>query len=172
VAALDVYLGSGGNDTRRPLKPVSNYVQTPAGLWVPMLGGSSGQLSVNFLDASGNALNLPPAPTGENRLLSAANTNNATVVKASAGFLWNVRLRNAAAAIRYLKFYNKITTPAPNTDTPFAVLEIAASEVPRVNFNGMYFPTGIGFALVTGQAENDNTAVTAGDILSLCIDFA
>lgn len=109
------------------------------------------------------------------RLPSAANSNNATVVKASAGWLFHINGHNAAAGVRYLKLYNKATAPTVGTDTPFLTLALPASSPFKFEFpnvNGLYFSTGIGFGLVTGAADNDNTAVTAADILGLNIMYA
>jgi hypothetical protein len=107
------------------------------------------------------------------RLLSAANTDNAAVVKAAAGIVFAIQGVNAAAATRYLKLYNKATAPA-STDTPIKTLALQASLPFSFSWLdlGLDFPLGIGYRLVTGSADNDATAVTAGDILGLNIDYA
>jgi len=103
------------------------------------------------------------------RLVSAA-SNNATNVKASAGqigFIWCVNLN---AAIRYLKLYNKASAPAPASDNALlvATLPIPAS-VTGAGFMipipaGVNFSTGIGYAMVTGASDTDNTSVAASEI--------
>lgn len=116
-------------------------------------------------------------PTAANRIPSAAGSNNATVVKASAGRLWHVNGFNAAAAVRYIKFYDKATAPAPATDNTLLALVFALQASVPFSFalGGMWgfpFLTGIGFALVTGASDTDNTAVTAADILGLNVVYS
>jgi hypothetical protein len=102
-------------------------------------------------------------------VISAA-SNNATVVKASAGQVYTIMAHNLNAAVRYLKFYNKATAPAPATDTPVLTLPIpgntaGAGFVLDTGGMGIVFSTGIAIAIVTGVATNDNTAVAANEIV-------
>lgn len=105
------------------------------------------------------------------RLPASANSNNATVVKASAGDVFTIIGLNATAGVKYLKLYNKATAPAPGTDNALlmAVFALAASSPFSFQLaaSGLYFATGIGFALVTGASDTDNTSVAANDILGL-----
>jgi hypothetical protein len=110
------------------------------------------------------------ASTTAARLPSSAATNNATVVKASAGAIYSVNGYNADAAPIYLKFYDKATAPTVGTDTP--VLTYALPATSAFSFPVPFgFATGIGFGLVTGAADADNTAVGAGDVLGLSIVY-
>ena len=101
--------------------------------------------------------------------LVAAATTNATVLVAGPGTLGSVVVSSVNAAARYLKFYNKATTPAPATDTPAWVVPIPgntagaafSASIPA----GLRFTTGISFAIVTGIADTDNTAVAASEIV-------
>lgn len=111
-------------------------------------------------------------PNATSRIVSAANTTNATSAKASAGDLHTVHGLNAAAAVRYLKFYNKASAPTVGTDVPILTIAIGASQAFRFDFNGHYFSTGIAYALTTGSADADTGALTAGDILGLSISYA
>jgi hypothetical protein len=56
-----------------------------------------------------------------------AGSNNATVVKASAGLLYGWSVNNINAAVRYLKFYDKASAPAPATDAEALVVAVAAA---------------------------------------------
>lgn len=99
------------------------------------------------------------------RLISAA-TTNATVVKASAATLFSIYAFNTNAAARYLKLYNKATAPTVGTDTPVMTILLPPS-VP-VNINsvfGITFTSGLSFALTTGIADTDTTAVAANEIV-------
>ena len=105
------------------------------------------------------------------RLVSAAATANPTVVKASGGRVYKMTGQNAAAAIKYIKLYNKATAPAA-TDTPVATFAVAASAPFSIEFDaGLYFGTGIGYRLTGANADDDATALTAGDILSFNVFY-
>jgi hypothetical protein len=102
------------------------------------------------------------------RLISAASTN-ATSVKASAGAVGFIFAVNLNAAVRYLKLYNKASSPTVGTDTPIATLPIPASTT-GAGFmlpipGGVAFSTGIALALTTGVADSDTGAVAANEIL-------
>lgn len=107
------------------------------------------------------------------RIPSAAATTNATSAKASQGKLYSVNGHNAAAAVRYIKFYNKATAPTVGTDTP--VLTFACPATSSFSFqipNGFLFTVGIGYGMVTGAADNSTAALTAGDVLGLNVMYA
>lgn len=112
-------------------------------------------------------------PVSVSRLISSAASTNATVVKASAGNIHRVTVYNANAAARYLKFYNKATSPTVGTDTPVWTEYLPATTKTTFEFpnGGLYFATGIGFAVTTGSADSDTGAVTSGDILALNIAY-
>lgn len=102
----------------------------------------------------------------QTRVVSAASTN-ATSVKASAGEVGFIYAVNLNAAVRFLKLYNKASSPTVGTDTPVATLPIPASttgagfmiSIPE----GVQFTTGIALAITTGYADADTGAVAAGE---------
>lgn len=99
------------------------------------------------------------------RVVSGA-SNNATVVKASAGRVLAISVNNVNASARYLKLYDKATTPAPATDNALLklVIPLAATSAVHLAFpGGVKFANGIGFALVTGISDTDNTSVSASE---------
>lgn len=102
-------------------------------------------------------------------LISTASTN-ANNVKASAGRLKSIHVINNNAAPRYLKIFNKATTPVPGTDTPVLNFEIPANGA-GANFGSGFvedfnvlLSSGIGIAITGGQALLDATAISAGDV--------
>lgn len=103
-----------------------------------------------------------PTPIGIN---SAANTN-LTSVKASAGTLYSMAIRNTGAGAAYVKLYNKASAPALATDVPVIVFEIPAAGLLPINFGelGHRFATGIALAITGAQADTDATAVAAGQV--------
>jgi hypothetical protein len=131
----------------------------------------SGTVTVNALPTGSNVVGqvgLEPRTTGGlsiSRTLSAASTN-ATSVKASAGQVFGYYLFNANAATRYLKLYNKASSPTVGTDTPVATIPIPAGAAANVEFtNGVGFATGIALALTTGVADSDTGAVAANEVV-------
>lgn len=110
-------------------------------------------------------------PKSVARLPSAAGSANNMLVKAGPGQVYHINGHNAAAAVRYLKLYNKVDAPVAGTDIPFATFAIPASVPFQFNLQGLFFDTGIGYALVTGAADNSSAAVTAADILGLNITY-
>lgn len=108
------------------------------------------------------------------RLLSAAATTNATSVKATPGRLHKIRGYNAAAAVRYLKLYDKATAPVVGTDTPVATIALKPTDVFDIDFglHGLFFAAGIGFALTTGSANADTGALTAADVVGMNLWYA
>lgn len=118
------------------------------------------------LGADGTVRDMVGAATAY-KLTSAA-TNNATSVKASAGYLHSVNAGNINAAIRYLKLYNKASAPAPATDNALLLMVIplpASGGRVDIQFGDhpLYFDTGIGFAIVTDASDTGNTSTAANE---------
>jgi hypothetical protein len=101
--------------------------------------------------------------------LLAANTNNATLVKAGPSVLYSIHAVNVNASPRYLKFYDMKAAPQGGAGTPTRRYAIPG------NASGagfvlqpvipMKFVNGIAFALVTGVADSDNTSPSANDVI-------
>lgn len=99
------------------------------------------------------------------RLFSAATTNGNNI-KASAGQLFGGFVYNAAASVKYLKFYNKASAPTIGTDTPVMTIPLPATTL--INLEqvlGVEFTTGIGIGVSGALADNDTTAVAANDVV-------
>lgn len=89
------------------------------------------------------------------------------VVKASPGQIYSIAGMNAVATARYLKLYNKATSPT-SADTPVHVLMLPANGTTGAGFTfalpvGLKFTAGISFRLTTGIADNDAGACSASD---------
>lgn len=102
------------------------------------------------------------------QLISAA-TTNATNVKSSAGQLYMITASNVNASPRYLKIYDKASTPTVGTDTPKFTFIIpgntagSGTNIP-IPAQGVSFTNGISFALTTGIAVSDTGAVAASEL--------
>lgn len=107
------------------------------------------------------------------KLPSALASTNATLLKASACRIARIRGYNAKAAVVFLKLFNKATAPVPGTDTPVLNFALKPSDVFDINVEalGIYLATGAGYSLSAGAADNDATALVAGDILGMNIMY-
>jgi len=110
----------------------------------------------------------PQATTGGgaslSKTISAASTNG-TNVKGSAGVLYGILACNLNASARYIKLYDKATTPTVGTDTPVLTMLLPPSNGGFVlSFPvGISFSNGIGFGLTTGIADADTGSVSASE---------
>jgi hypothetical protein len=99
--------------------------------------------------------------------LVAAATNNATLVKNQPVTLLSCQMSNNSTTIAYLKIYDKNTAPSPASDTPVKSLIIPGPSTggggsnPQFGTGGVALTAGFGIAVVTGIADNNNTAVAA-----------
>lgn len=100
--------------------------------------------------------------------LTSAATNNAAVIKASAGALFELCVFNSTAAAIWVRLYNKATTPSPAGDTAIVVIPVAAGAFVNAQFGavGKRFSAGISIATTAAAGNNDNTSITAGAIIS------
>lgn len=99
------------------------------------------------------------------RVISAASTN-ATLVKNEPGVVVGYIYANQNAATRYLKLYNKASSPTVGTDTPILTIPIPAGASGHVGLPyPVAFDVGIGLALTTGVADSDTGAVAANELV-------
>lgn len=140
---------------------------------------SSGEAQVDVLTlpslSAGSALigqvNLTPQTANGNsvhRVISGASTN-AAVVKNGAGQLYGWVISNSNASARFLKIYNKATSPTVGTDTPIMTIPIPGNTswvTGHVEFAmGIPFSTGIGLAITSGVADSDTGAISANEVV-------
>lgn len=96
------------------------------------------------------------------RVQSAA-TNNAAVIKAGSGNVYEIAVSNNKASAIFLKFFDMATTPTPGTDIPIATFLIPIGGHAPTKIIPLAFTVGIAICIVTGKADSDNTAVAADD---------
>lgn len=109
--------------------------------------------------------------TQVHRLASSAASVNATVISDRGGRVMSIRGDNTVASKRYLKFYNKGTAPDQN-DVPIATFVIPASGTFAFQLAApICFPKGLSYRITGAAADNDNTAIAAGDLVQLNIDY-
>jgi hypothetical protein len=86
-------------------------------------------------------------------------------LKATPGEVGGWYLANNAAAVRYVKLYDKATAPT-NGDTPKLTLTLPANSAANVVAPaGIDFTLGIGIRCTTGVADADTGAPTANDVV-------
>jgi len=137
---------------------------------VGVAGRDPNGVSLRYLRASTLGDLYTEGGSTVSKLASAAATNNSTNMKSSAGKLFAVQGFKATATACWVKFFNKASAPTVGTDLPFISFYCPASAPFSFPFpNGIQFSTGIGYCIVAGASETDNTAVAAGDVLNLNI---
>jgi hypothetical protein len=123
---------------------------------------------------NGTTMDRESKATSTSRIPSAAASTNATSAKAAAGTVYAIEALNTSAAVKYLKLYNKASAPTVGTDTPVRTIALPPNNARTyVTFpSGRYFSTGIAYALTGAAADNDTTALTAGDVVGVNIDYS
>ena len=114
----------------------------------------------------------PNLPVPTVHTLESAATTNATSVKGSAGRITALVVTSPliTASVRYLKLYNKASAPTVGTDVPVATIPIVTTTNGvnvfslQVSDLGLYFSTGIAYAITGASTTADATAVAAGDV--------
>lgn len=128
---------------------------------------TAADLNVTAALASGSAVQPVPGTTGGLSIfyLTAANSTNATNVKASAGTLYDVELSNNSATLAYVSFYNTAGTPTCGTSIVGQAMIPAnsTSGAGWVSNSGLgkAFSTGIGICVTTGIAGTGSVAASA-----------
>ena len=112
----------------------------------------------------------PAVPTTSYILNSAATTNGALILTSTSG-LQALRASNTGATAAFIKLYNKATAPTVGTDVPTMIIPVpaAVSGVPGTvevspGFSGYRFALGLGIAITGAAADNDTTAIAAGQV--------
>jgi len=126
------------------------------------VSGTKGQIAFQVVDAS------HPLPVGlswtPKSFIATGTSQDASSVKNSGGLLGNVQMHNVSASGRYVKFYDKATTPT-SSDTPVLRFYLPPSTSPPPIEGPYQFLNGIQFRITAGQADNDTTNATAGDVI-------
>ncbi len=111
----------------------------------------------------------PVVPATPYILNSAASTNEALILTGTSG-LQAFYATNTGATPAFVKLYNKATAPT-SADVPAMILPVpaAVSGVPGIctlpiGFSGFRFALGLGIRITGAVADNDTTAVAAGQV--------
>ena len=97
-------------------------------------------------------------------LVSAA-SDNATVVKDSAGQLYGWYIYNSNASARKLAFHDTASAPTAGSEVLFSIVIPPTSGANVFNGAGIQFGSGIAITTVTELADNGTTGVASGDLI-------
>ena len=136
-------------------------------------GGVIDSKTQRVVISSDQVVPISPRPntTGVNgtntyKLISTVSTNS-NVVKNSPGNLYSIIAIGLTSTVRYLKLYNKATTPVVGTDVPVMTIPIPANTQGAgvaIPFSmGVNFSNGISIAITANVDDNDNTAIDEKD---------
>jgi hypothetical protein len=107
--------------------------------------------------------------TTQTHFKSSTASTNATLIKGSAGSVFNMVIHNthgggANNSIAF-RLYNKSTAPVVGTDVPMIVIHVPPNQSKEINFtSGITFTNGIAYSLTDGDALLDATAVSADGV--------
>lgn len=128
----------------------------------------------NAMDVNVGNASVPVSPLGGAtntpanlaRVNSASGAPAATFLKSSSGRVFPGQVTNVAAYDVFLKFYNKASSPTIGTDPVAFTIPIKAGTTVEIGPGsfGAPFSLGIAYAITKLQADNDTTAVAAGDL--------
>jgi len=100
--------------------------------------------------------------------ISLASTNS-TLIKSQITKLYVVSAIGLTSTVRYLKFYDTSVAPIVGTDIPVLTIPVPANTQGAgivIPFNiPIEFSNGLSFAITSGSANGDVTAVNAGDVI-------
>jgi hypothetical protein len=112
---------------------------------------------------SGSVSSTPGTPQAA--ILNSAASTNGTVIKASAGIIYGGIITNRADSARFLKLHNS-TTVTPGTTAVQLCIELPANSTTYIDpgLLGIRFTTGICVSVTGLEADNDTTAIGAGEV--------
>lgn len=107
-----------------------------------------------------------PASSGGNSVYRNISMGSGGVnIKSSAGQIYGWFLFNNSGSVRYVKLYNKGSSPSVGFDTPFMTIPLPAGGGANVNFvSGIAFSNGIGICATTGVTDGDTGSPGANEV--------
>lgn len=173
IAAGTNLLGKMGIDQTTPGTTNAVSIAQLGSTTVATGNGTSSAGALRVAVASDNTpFGVVPSPATSGgptvaRIKAAASTN-ATSIKASAGQIYAWALFNNTTTARYVKIYNKASSPTVGTDTPaFTIIVPGATGGSGTNIEfsmGIPLGTGIAYAITEGIADSDTTSCAADDV--------
>ena len=175
-----------GQDTTTIAGSAPGTAGTPSANVVSIQGVVSGTVvpvNVNNANSNGRATSANSSPVVPSAApttwhLIAANSTNATSVKASAATLMACQLGGVGSTPAFLKIYNKASSPTVGTDTPVLTLIIPAASTAangagsNISFGPGGLALGTGFAAaITGVITDADTTAVAATTFSVSCQY-
>lgn len=129
-----------------------------------------GLLPINLSGGAG-AFSRDVHPNANYRLLASLATTNFVLVSATARSIHKVQGRKATAGAAWLKIYNKATLPTV-ADVPVMSIELQPSLPFDIDLKGLTLTLGLGISITALPADNDVTAIAAGDVVGLNVSWS
>lgn len=129
-----------------------------------MTSGTPGNLYVNPLPVYQDAQASGSGLSTFSFIAAGGANQDQQAVKATPGQLYGMTLHNGAAAIRYVKIYDKAAPTSADTPKLRFILAASGGGVAREFTLGIPFATAIGIRITVGAADNDVAAATANDV--------
>lgn len=173
IAAGTNLLGKVGFDQTTPGTTNAVSIAQLGSTTIATGNGTSSAGALRVAVASDNTpFGVVPSPATSGgptvaRIKAAASTN-ATSLKGSAGQIYGWALFNNATTARFVKIYNKASSPTVGTDTPAFTIIVpggTAGAGTNVEFSmGIPLGTGVAYAITAGIADSDTTSTAADDV--------
>jgi hypothetical protein len=141
-------------------------VASDPSLVVSVSPNSAGLIATGTPQAPASSILSVQGPATTRSRINAAGSTNATSLKASAGQMFALKIKNVAAYAVFFKLYDKASAPTVGTDTPIWTIPLNAGEGYSDNLIACPYPftLGIAYAITKLQADSDTTVVVAGDL--------
>lgn len=99
---------------------------------------------------------------------SSTASTNATLIRGSAGSIFNIIVHNTHAgggSSITVRLYDKATAPVVGTDVPMIIFHVQSNDSKELNFtSGITFKNGIGYSITAGNSLLDATPVDADGV--------
>lgn len=108
--------------------------------------------------------------TTQAHFTSSTASTNATLVRGSAGSVFNIIIHNTHGGVGggnaiALRFYDKATAPVVGTDVPMIIIHVGPNTSKELNFtSGITFKNGIAYSITDGDSLLDATPVSADGV--------
>ena len=121
------------------------------------------------IDGRTNKITFDRCVNSNWRLATAAASTNATLIYSGASRLIRLQGQCATDAVSYVKIYDIATAPTQSS-VPAMVFEVAGTF--SLDLCSLVMLNGIAIRITRSIADNDNTAINAGDVRALNLTYA
>lgn len=144
-------------------QPVSGTVAaTQSGAWTVQPGNTANTTPWLVQQQTGTAGGSTPYHS------VVSSGTNGTVVKGSAGQVYDGAISNTSSAAVYLRLYDVSSTPTVGTTTIKRTIQVPGNGTVILSWpNGLQFSSGIAYGITTAIADTDTSAISASVSIDL-----